>query len=314
MEYRELGSTGIKVSRLAFGSLTLGPLQASLSLEAGVNLLLEAVDRGINFVDTADSYCNYEYIRQVLKRKPDLIVASKSYDYTYEGMRATLEKALRQIGRDYIDIFLLHEQESKLTIEGHWPALRFLLDAKRSGKVRAVGISTHSVAAAQAAATVAEIDVIHPLVNKLGIGIIGGSLEAMKMAIDLAHQNGKGIYAMKALAGGHLLGEARDALHFVFSIPSIDSVAVGMQSTDELEFNLACVEGREVPIQIQERLNRQARRIYIEPWCTGCGACVARCHYSALQIRGGKAQVEPQRCILCSYCAGVCRDFCIKIL
>lgn len=314
MEYRELGSTGIRVSRLAFGSLTLGPLQASLPVEAGVNLLLEATDRGVNFIDTADSYCNYEYIRRVLEEKPSLVVASKSYDYTYEGMKATVEKALREIGRDYIDIFLLHEQESKLTIEGHWPAVEFLLDAKRSGMVRAIGISSHCTAAVEAAATLPEIDVIHPLINKLGIGIIGGTLEAMVAAVDRAHEHGKGIYAMKALAGGHLLREAKDALNFVLHLPSVDSVAVGMQNSQELEFNLACIEGREVSLSIQERLRRQPRRVYIEPWCTGCGSCVARCRYSALQIRGGKAQVEPDRCILCSYCAGVCRDFCIKIL
>ena len=88
-------------------------------------------------------------------------------------MRTSVEKALKELGRDYIDIFMLHEQESILTIKGHWEAIEYLIEAKEKGIVRAIGISTHHVEGVMGAASVPEIDVIHPLVNIAGIGIRG---------------------------------------------------------------------------------------------------------------------------------------------
>jgi len=117
----------------------------------------------------------------------------------------SLEEARKELDRDYIDLFLLHEQENALTLKGHRPALEYLLQAKEAGKVRAVGISSHSVEAVKAAAVMPEIDVIHPLLNLQGLGIINGTLSQMLEAVNLALSEGKGIYAMKAIGGGNLL-------------------------------------------------------------------------------------------------------------
>src|SRR5690554_2381398 len=146
MEYRVLGDTGIKVSRLCFGSLTISPLQANLSLKDGIDVILEAVDRGVNFIDTAELYDNYDYIKGVLKYKKDLIICSKSYAYDKKTAEKSLDLCLKGIGRDYVDIFMIHEQESELTLKGHYPAIEYFLRQKELGKVRAVGISTHTVA------------------------------------------------------------------------------------------------------------------------------------------------------------------------
>nr|WP_250160186.1 aldo/keto reductase [Caloranaerobacter azorensis] len=70
MEYRNLGKTNIKVSRICFGSLTMGPLQANLPIETGANIIKYAYERGINFLDTAELYDNYEYIKEALKTIP----------------------------------------------------------------------------------------------------------------------------------------------------------------------------------------------------------------------------------------------------
>ena len=114
MQYTKLGNTDILVSKLCYGSLTLGPLQKNLPLKDGAAVIEKAVDLGVNFIDTADLYGTYPYIREVLKTHKDLIVASKSYAYDTETASETLERALRETGRDYIDIFLLHEQEGPL--------------------------------------------------------------------------------------------------------------------------------------------------------------------------------------------------------
>ena len=215
MKYTELGRSGLHVSKLCFGALTIGPLQRNLSPEEGSQVLLRALELGVNFIDTAELYETYHHIRLALQRFPwreRVVVATKSYAYTREGMLQSLERAQREMGLDTIPIFLLHEQESSHTLRGHWPALEVLWEAKQAGVVQAVGISTHHVQAVQAATAIPEIEIISPLINMTGIGIQGGTREEMLKAIAQAAQAGKGIYAMKPLGGGHLLGDWSKAL------------------------------------------------------------------------------------------------------
>nr|WP_277998903.1 aldo/keto reductase [Moorella sulfitireducens] len=313
--YTTLGATRIVVSRLCFGTLSLGPLQAGLSIAAGKRLIRRALELGVNFIDTAQSYNTYPYIREAVKGwQEPVVVATKSYDYTAEGMARSLEEARQELDRDVIDIFLLHEQETPLTLAGHRPALEYLLEAKERGLVRAVGISSHTVAAVRAAAVMPEIDIIHPLYNEAGLGILDGSREEMLAAITLARSNGKGIYAMKALGGGHLGKQARRALEFVLTTPVIDAVAVGMQSPEEVEVNVSWFSGSEPAPELIERVRAKRRRLLIEDWCQGCGSCVKRCPQGALSLVDRRVVVNPDKCILCGYCAGACRDFCLKVI
>lgn len=315
MEYNYLGQTGIKVSRLCFGTLTLGPLQGRLSLGKGAGVLRRAFDLGVNFLDTADLYMTYPYIREALRGdRREVVLASKSYDYTREGMKKSLERALRETGRDYIDIFLLHEQESELTIKGHWEAVEYLLESRDRGTVRAIGISTHSVRGVLAAARVPQFDVIHPLINMAGVGILDGDAADMAAAISEARRAGKGIYGMKALGGGNLRGSVREAFDYIMSLEDLDSVAVGMRTLSEVEYNVRLFEGREIPGALASRVQGQKRRLHVEDWCIGCGRCVERCGAGALSIVSGRALVDSSLCRLCGYCGAACSDMCIKII
>ncbi|OPX84696.1 MAG: General stress protein 69 [Pelotomaculum sp. PtaB.Bin104] len=315
MQYRMLGRTGINVSRLCFGALTISPLQASLPVSEGAKVIRRALDLGVNFIDTAELYESYPYIREALKGfDRDVAVASKCYAYTWQGMQESVEKALRALDRDYIDIFLLHEQESILTIRGHWEAIEYLLEAKSMGIVRAIGISTHHVAGVLGAAGVPEIDVIHPLINKDGIGIQGGTAGDMLQAIKQAFNAGKGIYAMKALGGGHMINRTEEAFNYIKSIPELDSVAVGMSTVEEVEYNARIFSGRPVPQELKSIVLRRPRRLLIEEWCLGCGECVKRCSNGALSLAGDRSVVDQSRCSLCGYCGSVCPAFCIKII
>lgn len=315
MEYRKLGSTNLTVSRLCFGALTIGPLQANLPLDEGANLICEANELGVNFVDTAEYYQNYSYINLALKKaKNEIIIATKSYAYTYEGMKNSVEKARKEIGKDYIDIFMLHEQESKLTLEGHKEALNYLLEAKEKGIIKAVGVSTHTVEVVMAAADMPEFDVIQPLINFKGIGIKDGTAEDMLNAIEYAYNKGKGIYGMKCLGGGNLIKEKERAFEYVLNIPYLHSIAVGIKSRYELIADICIFEGNKVPLEIENMLLKEKRKLIIEDWCEGCGKCTERCRYSAISIKGEKAYVDETKCILCGYCAGACPEFCIKII
>jgi len=315
MQYNKLGCTNLTVSKLCFGSLTISPLQANLPLDVGADVILYAMEKGINFIDTAEFYRNYQYLNKALKRaKGELIIASKSYAYTYKGMKDSVEKARRETGKDVIDIFMLHEQESTLTLKGHREALEYLLDAKAKGVIKAIGVSTHSVEVVNAAAEMQEVDVIHPLINFKGLGIKGGTLHDMERAIQKAHKNGKGIYAMKVLGGGNLINNKKHAFSYILSFPYLDSIAIGMKSRDEVLANVNMFEGKGVEPNIEKRLNSEKRKLLIEDWCMGCGNCVAHCHNNALSLQNGRSVVKPDACILCGYCAGYCPEFCIKII
>mgnify|MGYP005855797519 CR=1 FL=1 len=312
MIYRELGKTGLRVSRLCFGTLTIGPGQKNLDVSRGSYLISYALELGINFFDTAELYQTYQYLRPVIKNKRgEMIIASKSYAATAGEMRKSLQKCLQELNVEFIDVFLMHEQESEFTLRGHWEAWLELCRAKKEGIVRAIGISTHSPQGVRAGAKIPELDVIHPLVNKAGIGIIDGNLQDMLDAISEAAGSGKGIYAMKALAGGHLFRVAGEALKFVLDIPGVDSVAVGMQSEAEINYNAAIVSGTAPPEKLI--LPETVRKLHIEDWCQGCNDCVAKCPRQALALVNGKVALVGE-CILCGYCALVCRNFCLKVL
>lgn len=315
MIYKNLGSTGIKVSQLCFGSLTIGPLQKNLPLMEGVKIIKKAAELGVNFIDTADLYETYPYIKEALKEYPEMVVASKSYAYDLKTAEETLNRALKGIGRDYIDIFLLHEQEGSLTLKGHWEAIEYLSKCKEKGLIRGIGISTHHVAGVKAAAIISEMDIIHPIINYQGVGIIDGTLEEMEQAISLAFHNGKGIYAMKSLGGGHLISSLSDAFDYILNFPYVHSIAVGMQRMEEVEANVQIFEGKTPSKEVLESLLTYKRNLFIHDWCTGCGRCIKRCQQQALSIgENGKSQVDSKKCILCGYCGSVCKELAIKVI
>ena len=207
MIYHELGRTGITVSKLCFGSLTMGPFQRDLTPAQGAVLFERAFGHGVNFIDTAHIYETYPHVREAVRIKPDVIVCSKSYAYDRAGAEETLRTCLEGIGRDYVDVFLLHEQESIHTIRGHREALEYYIEMKKKGYIRAVGLSTHYVACMDGALRHPELDVLFPLINKNGIGIADGTTDQMLEKIRAAHELGHGIIAMKPLGGGHLIAE-----------------------------------------------------------------------------------------------------------
>ncbi len=314
MEKVILGNSGIEVSNLCFGSLTMTPFQANLSIEEGAELIRYAYEKGINFIDTAQIYENYGYIREALKYidRNDFVIATKTYAYTEELAKEALDEALEELNTDYIDIILLHEQESEFTIKGHFEAVEYFLKAKKEGKIRAIGISTHRVEGVKGANKYDEIEIIHPILNKNGLGIHDGTTEDMLEAIKKARELGKGIYSMKPLGGGHLIGDIEDAFNFVRNLEFVNSIAIGMQSKDEIDANIYLNKYGYIPKEIKDRTKKQ-RKLIVADYCIACGKCVERCRQNAITIVDGQAKPN-ENCILCGYCAKVCPEFCIKVI
>ncbi len=340
------------VSKLVFGSLTVGPLQADLPVERAGEIFAYAFDRGINLVDTAQYYRNYEHIRAGLrkcKHPDDVMISSKSYAYDRAGALDAVDEARRALDRDCIDLFMLHEQESIHTLRGHWEALETLFELREKGVIKAVGISTHYVAGVEGALELARegwpLDVVHPLFNKAGIGIADGTPAQMAEALEHLHGTGCGIFGMKALAGGHLFRTPTEAFSFVLSQPFMDAVAVGMQSEAEVDANLtffAAFDRGEVLPTFSENPAAQKRILHVEEYCEGCGSCVKRCGQGAISLEKKEnheenpydfvgtfaasmgieqedapeelmARVDSEKCVLCGYCTAVCPVFALKV-
>ncbi len=314
MQMRTLGRSGLKVSRLCFGTLTMSPLQRNMPPEDGARLLIYAYERGVRFLDTADLYGTYPHIRLALKDAPDYVISTKAYCYDAKTAQEALERAFRGVGRDYIDLFMLHEQESLYTLRGHEEALEYLARQKEKGSIGAVGVSTHYCGCVAAAPRFPMIDVIHPLINAGGLGIQDGSREDMETAILSARQHGIGIFAMKPLGGGHLIASSRAALEYALGSPLLDAIAVGMQSCEEIDADIAAFNGDLDAWTLLDALHGRRRQIMVHDWCEGCGRCRDRCRQGAIAIVDGRARIDQQKCVFCGYCARVCPQFCIKVV
>ena len=314
MRMNPLGRSGLTVSQMCFGTLTMSPLQQNMTPEAGARLLVYAYEKGVRFLDTADLYGTYPHIALALKDAPDYVISTKAYCWDRPTAQAALERAYRGLGRDYVDLFMLHEQESLYTLRGHEEALEYLAEQKVRGHIGAVGVSTHFVACVKAAPRFPMLDVIHPLINLEGIGIQDGSREDMESAIAAARERGIGIFAMKPLGGGHLISGSKAALEYALNNPLLDAVAIGMQSVEEIDADVAMFEGDPTAFERLEKLRHRERRVMVHDWCEGCGKCAARCRQKAIEVVNGRAVVDQAKCVYCGYCARACPQFCIKVV
>lgn len=314
MNPKQISLGPLAVGRLGFGTLALSPLQAVVTAEQGAELLIYAWSRGVNFWDTAQIYANYPILKRALQRLPGQpVIASKTYAYTAAAAEEAVSEARRELGVDVLDMMMLHEQTA-LTLPGHREALDWLANAREKGLIRAVGLSTHSVACVLAAADYPEIDVIHPLYNMQGIGIHDGSAADMALAITKAKAKGKGIYAMKILGGGALFRQAHEAIEHVLAQTWLDCAVIGMTTKAEIDYNADLFAGNGLKPGAASQVVGRQRRLHRADWCEGCGNCVQACGQGALVIEQGKVQVREERCILCGYCCRCCELMCLKIV
>lgn len=306
-----LGNTGIEVSIAGIGILPMGPSQLALPIEEGAKIIRYALEHGMNFIDTAQYYRTYPYIRKALEcgKYHDVIICSKCLEPDYDAMMEAIQEARTELNRDVIDIFLMHEVRSGQLSEraGAWNALK---DAKKSGLVRAIGLSTHHVDVTEAAAHMPDLDVVFPLINYAGLGIRCGdrfaSCEEMMAAIRCCHQTGKGIFSMKAFGGGGLTANYQTALNYVFSKPEIASVMIGFGKISEIDDLLSYLNGDMDP-SYNPDISKKKVHINHED-CEGCGACKAICPAGAIDYNAenGLAEVNHEKCLTCGYCSPVC--------
>jgi len=159
MEYTSLGHTGLKVSRLCFGTMGMGSkewMQWILTEEEGSLLIKKALDLGINFFDTADSYSNGQS-EQILgnaihtyARREEVVISTKVFfpmgnkgvnegGLSRKHILSSIETSLKNLGTHYIDLYQIHRWDYETPIK---ETLDTLNDLVRSGKVRYIGASS----------------------------------------------------------------------------------------------------------------------------------------------------------------------------
>lgn len=309
-----LGNTGIEVTELCFGALPMGPLQKNLSVDECSQIVKSALEKGINFIDTAQGYKTYPPISKAIKEagiRP--VIATKSAVTGYDEMEATIKEALDMLELDYIDIFHLHAARATTDVfvvrKG---AFQCLLDYKAKGLIKAVGISTHSAQVASLAADMKDIDIVYPIINVRGMGILEGTREDMEASIKKCVNNGKGVYLMKVLAGGNLVNDYVNAMSYARNIAEVP-VSLGMVSLEEVAFNVSYFNG-EMTDSLTKNIGK-AKKFYPVPGlCKGCGSCIQVCPNHALNLQDEKAFIDYDKCLQCGYCVGSCKLFAIRMI
>jgi 1-deoxyxylulose-5-phosphate synthase len=233
-----LGRTGIKTTRLAMGTGTIGFGHHSNQTELGVKglsqLLLNGYDQGLRFFDAADAYGSHPHVAEALKQLPrdKVTVLTKTFSRDAKSARADLDRFRRELGTDYLDICLIH-----CVTEGDWTerykgVMDVLSEAKQKGIIRAHGCSCHSIEALRAAAKSSWVEVDLARINP-----IGSHMDAdPKTVTDVLREMraaGKGIVGMKILGQGDLRARQDEALKYALSLGVLDAFTIGAESKAE---------------------------------------------------------------------------------
>lgn len=319
MKIKTLRFLDKEVPELIFGSLTMAPMQRNMPPEEGGKVIASALKKGLCWIDTAQLYGSYPHVRAGIEEsgidRDKLVISTKSAGKSYEDMNLAIEEAMREMNLSYIDLFLLHAVRSVEDFEERSGALQALIDAKEKGVIGAIGISSHSTAAANVLAEDTRLDWYHLMFNKQGVGLTDGTLEEQTKVIEKIKNRGARFYAMKPLGGGYLRAEAEESLLWVKDHPLVDAVALGMMSEEELEMNLKIFSGQSVSAELSEKLGKIEKKLFVfNALCIGCGECEKTCEHWAIQVIDRKAVVDPERCILCAYCVPSCPKFALRII
>jgi 1-deoxyxylulose-5-phosphate synthase len=235
-----LGSTGIKTSRLAMGTGTVGSEHHSHQTALGVkglsDLLLNGYDHGLRFFDSADSYGSHPHVAEALKhvQRDKVTVLSKSWARDAAGMRADLDRFRRELGTDYLDVCLMHCVTEADWTERYKGAMDVLSEAKEKGTIRAHGCSCHSIEALRAAAKSPWVEIDLARINPVGAYMdadpttVVGVLKEMKAA-------GKAVVGMKILGQGTLRNRQDEGIKYALSLGLLDAFTIGAESKAEQE-------------------------------------------------------------------------------
>lgn len=245
-----IGKTKLKFSRVILGTGMRGGNRESnhtrLGKEKFEALLRETHDRGVTAFDLADMYGTHPYVIPALRgiQRDKFQVVTKIWfrsggipEPERPDADVCVERFLREIKTDYLDLVLLH-----CVVSPKWPEelrkqMDILAKLKDSGKVRAVGVSCHSLEALEACATEPWVDSVHTRINPYGMSM-DGPPEKVVPVLQKIHAAGKGVVGMKIIGEGRLRNdpEKRQAsIKYALNLGCVDVLNVGCESLTEVD-------------------------------------------------------------------------------
>jgi aryl-alcohol dehydrogenase-like predicted oxidoreductase len=253
MFYRHLGSTDLKISVLGLGLVKIGrntgvkyPKPFDLPSDPEVlNLLKTAQNLGINFLDTAPAYGNSEErLGKIFNKnftRSDWIIETKvgeefennssSFDFSPAHINKSVERSLKRLGTDYLDIVLVHSDGNDVKIIEQDEVFLSLEKLKQLGKIRAFGMSTKTLEGAKLAIDHSDLVMLTYNLKETGDGVM----------IDYAHQNKKGVLIKKGLQSGHATSP-KESIDFIFEKLGVTSFISGTIDLNHLRENAQLVE------------------------------------------------------------------------
>jgi aryl-alcohol dehydrogenase-like predicted oxidoreductase len=235
-----LGSTGIKTSRLAMGTGTVGSghhsNQTALGVKGLSDLLLNGYDQGLRFFDAADSYGSHPHVAEALKHVPrdKVTVLTKTWARDPATARADLDRFRRELRVDYLDVCLMH-----CVTEADWTGrfkgvMDVLSEARQKGIIRAHGCSCHSIEALRAAAKSPWVEIDLARINPIGSHMDADSQTVVSVLREMKAA-GKAVIGMKILGQGDLRNRQSEALRYALSLGVLDAFTIGAESKAEQE-------------------------------------------------------------------------------
>jgi predicted aldo/keto reductase-like oxidoreductase len=243
----KLGKSGLRVSRIAMGTGTVGYNKASnqtrLGMETFVNLAHHAYEKGIRFYDMADGYGSQPFIGEAIKtlQRDKITLMTKIWTQSNDSenlsdVREIIDRCRKEANTDYFDILLMH-----CMMEGDWHKTRThymnaFSKAKQDGLVKAVGVSCHNIDALAEAAVNPWVDVVLARINPFGTNM-DASPDTVKEILRKAKENGKGVIGMKIFGEGKHISEneREQSIKFVVTQGNIHCVTLGLESESQLD-------------------------------------------------------------------------------
>lgn len=264
MEYRILGKTGLRVSRMGFGGIPIQRIDA----EGTKALMQKMLDMGINYIDTARAYTVSEsYLGYALEGIRDkFVLATKARGLTKEAITADIETSLKNLRTDYIDLYQFHNPSMADldTILAPGGALEAMVEARAAGKIGHIGLTTHSTAVF---ARALELDWVETIMFPYNIV----ETQAEDLIAKCTEKN-IGFVCMKPLAGG-AIENGTLAMRYLAANPAVTEIIPGMAEISELEENAAAVENT-APLTEEEQAAVAAVRAQLgTQFCRRCNYC-----------------------------------------
>jgi predicted aldo/keto reductase-like oxidoreductase len=234
MRYSIFGRTGYNVSSLGFGAMNL----PNVSLEQAREALNYALDRGINYIDTAAAYRNSEEIigECISHRRSEYFLATKTNKRDYATAKEEIDRSLVRLKTDYVDLLQIHyvnyvtDYQKAMAQDGAYQAA---LEAQREGKVRFIGITGHRPELLAKWVGKEHFDQVLFHLNL-------GQPFALKELIPAATELQMGKVAMKPLSGGFIQPVSK-AIRYPYS-QDVHVIISGMVSAKEVEENIAAMD------------------------------------------------------------------------